>query len=288
MEDPTGLVQPDVAGEVEALRIYETIIHQHPKWTSAEVDEALVKEIYTERRRKRLMETFQWVKGAMIRAIDKEPIAFTLKRKLKDRIRSTELQLPPPASIYASEPELFTKNDVYYGSFPNGVRAVRVGGAYVLTAKSLFNKIFTFAHELAHAIDPCDLKSLGVSLAPYGKLLQCFHRMGWSFQDKMKSVDSCLGESLVSEVFADWMATQITADVIRQYQSKFKKPEDVLYSVINSVRDLCHQESWLEQDLRAHPSPQKRISSIFGYHPGIRALLGCQPVSYCAFQGSSP
>src|SRR4051812_30573271 len=36
--DPTGVVRPDVDGELQALRTYETIIHEHPDWSSERVD----------------------------------------------------------------------------------------------------------------------------------------------------------------------------------------------------------------------------------------------------------
>ena len=90
------------------------------------------------------------------------------------------------------------------------------------------------------------------------------------------------------QVFADWVAVQITADALTQYQPKFKTPTDQMNSVINSVRDLCHQESWLEDDNRFHPPPRTRIEAIFGRNPNIREFLGCrQPEKsgYCTFEG---
>src|SRR5687768_2237610 len=54
--DPTGIVQADVRGEVEALRLYEKILHENPTWTSDQVDEELVKAIYTDRRRRKLID----------------------------------------------------------------------------------------------------------------------------------------------------------------------------------------------------------------------------------------
>src|SRR4051794_6481392 len=39
--DPTGVVRPDADGEIKALRTYEEIIHQHPDWSSEQVDEEL-------------------------------------------------------------------------------------------------------------------------------------------------------------------------------------------------------------------------------------------------------
>ncbi|MCX6104160.1 MAG: hypothetical protein NT000_13010, partial [Proteobacteria bacterium] len=41
IHDPTGSVQPDIKGEVEALRLYETILHEHPDWSNDQIDEEL-------------------------------------------------------------------------------------------------------------------------------------------------------------------------------------------------------------------------------------------------------
>lgn len=290
LQDPTGIVQPDAAGEIEALRVYETIIHQHPDWTSEEVDEELVKEIYTDRRRDRIFDTFQWVERAMETFLDRQPastIPAAARRKLKKRLRETQLELPPPASVYANEPELFTKNDVYYSSFADGRRVIRMGGAYLLSSKSFFNRVFTIAHELAHAIDPCEIMPTGVEVPSYRKIEGCFIKV----RLVNRARGHCSPESLLPEVFADWVATEITADALEQYVSKFKNKRERLYSVINSVRDLCNDEIWLEDDLRAHPSARDRMDGIFAANPRIRAILQCEAPSRriaCELNQESP
>ena len=289
IQDPTGDVEPDVAGEVEALRLYEEITHKNPKWTSDQVDDELVKGIYTEKRRKRLMDVFTWVVHSMERFIDRQPASVfspRTKGQLKYRIRSTKLELPPPTSIYAGEPDLFTKNDVYYATLNNGRRVIRVGGAYILTVRSWFNRVFTFGHELAHSIDPCEMESAKLPVPAYEHLENCFAHNG--LMRNVKSVNRCGANDQTAEVFADWVAVHITADAIQQYRPKFKSPDDLLNSVINSVRDLCHQESWLDDDVQYHPEPRTRIEMIFGRSPDIREFLGCKPAdgaAYCTFGG---
>ena len=289
VEDPTGDVEPDVAGEVEALRLYEEITHKNPHWTSDQVDDELVKLIYTEKRRHRLMDVFSWVVHAMERFIDQQPASVLsprTKAQLKYRVRSTRLELPPPTSIYAGEPDLFTKNDVYYATLNSGRRVIRVGGAYLLTVRSWFNRVFTFAHELAHSIDPCEMEGLKIPIPAYERLVQCFAKEGLMRVEKNASL--CGANDQRAEVFADWVAVHITVDAIEQYRPKFKNPAEMLNSAINSVRDLCHQESWLDDDVQYHPEPRTRIEMIFGRSPRIREFLGCKPAegaAYCAFEG---
>lgn len=291
LEDPTGGVDTDLKGEVEALRIYETIIHKNRGWTLQQVDDELVAKIYTERRRKRLQEVFGWVLKAMKEFVEEQPetrLSKRTKKVLKARLESTKLELPPPASVYASEPELFTKNDVYYASFAGGRRAIRVGGAYVLTARSRFNRIFTFAHELAHSIDPCEVSSfmLTRSMSPYLTLTACFREQG--VLRVPATIPSCSLENPAIEIFADWVASEITARAIEEMKPKFKEPAELLKALVNSVRDLCIQDP-SESEIRSHPAANERIEAIFGSNPRVRKLLGCEAVAprhaHCSFGG---
>ncbi len=287
--DPTGDVQPNVRGEIEALRLYEQIIHEHPDWTSDQVDEKLVRNIYTERRRKRMTEAYGWVVQEIKRVIDSQTnsvLSPSLKAKLKERIDSTSLELPPPASLYESEPDLFTKNEMYFESLESGRRVIRVGGAYLLTAKSWFNRVFTLAHELSHSIDPCELKAAKIEPASYRRLARCF------YQNKIVKIEPdrlrCDQKNQLGEAFADWMATEVTARAMERYKEKLKTPEDNLHAAINSIRDLCDQEPWVaESETELYPDPTIRIGNIFAENPKIRAILNCEGTSderpYCSF-----
>ncbi len=287
--DPSGEVQPNIRGEIEALRLYEEIIHLHPDWTSDEVDEELVKNIYTDKRRRKLLDTFQWVVQEIKRIIEQQPVTIfsaDLKKKLKARIDSTFLELPPPASLYSSEPDLFTKNEMYFESLQNGRRVIRVGGAYLLTVKSWFNRVFTLSHELAHSIDPCELRASHIEPAAYRRLARCFH------QKKIVQGDSdrvlCSTKNQLGEAFADWVATEVTAHAMERYREKFKNHEDQVHAAINAVRDLCDQEFWVtEADREIYPDPAIRIGKIFAENPKIKSFLNCEEVPnespYCAF-----
>ncbi len=59
--DPTGFVREDINGELKALRIYEEIIRKYPDLNIDQIDEKLVTEIYTPKRRQRIESAFRWV-----------------------------------------------------------------------------------------------------------------------------------------------------------------------------------------------------------------------------------
>jgi hypothetical protein len=122
----------------------------------------------------------------------------------------------------------------------------------------------------------------------YDKLTVCFRHHGVL---KRPNAEACGQNDQRAEVFADWVAVQIVADALDQYRPKFKNPTEQMNSVINAVKDLCHQESWLEDDTQFHPDPRTRIDVIFGRSPRIREFLGCktaQAPPYCSFEGGSP
>jgi hypothetical protein len=282
--DPTGVVKPDVDGELQALREYEKIIHEHPDWSSEQVDQELVATIYTEKRRERLRSAYRWVQSALEIFINRQPEhVFTAgeKRKLLTRLRKTELQLPPPVSTYGDEPDLFTKNDVVYERTGDGRMRMRVGGAYILTAKSWFNLVFTMAHELGHAIDPCELRVARVSIPAYDRLSACFMAHGLVAQRNTRR--ECGDNDQLSETFADWIAVQVSSEALRNFSTEFHGVQ-LANAAMNAVRDLCEQDD--EEpgaardpaDFEVHPTPEIRIDRIFARNPLIREVLGCGPV----------
>ncbi len=288
--DPTGSVRPDIDGEREALRLYEDIIQKHPDWTSAQVDEELIKQIYTPRRRARIESAYKWVEYTIERWIDRQPkdVLDPLEKKLlKQRVRKTPLEPPPPADVYADEPELLTKNDVFYERLTDGKTRLRIGGAYFFTSKSWFNLVFTMAHELAHAIDPCELRNLQVSLPAYDRLKACFMKSGLIAARNDRS--ECGRNDQLSETFADWVAGQITAEALKSFALEFRG-QALLDAATNATRDLCEQDDGAtESDTEFHPAPEIRIDRIFGRNPTVRKILGCKPpepgsAEYCTFE----
>jgi hypothetical protein len=285
--DPTGIVHSDAEGELQALRAYEDIIHRHRDWSSDQVDDELVQTIFTPKRRARIESTYAWVEKSIEAFINRQPdtvFSAAEKKILKQRVRSTTLQLPPPASVYADEPDLLTKNDVFYERAANGGMRMRVGGAYLLSAKSWFNVVFTLAHEFGHSIDPCELKVAKVAIPAYHQLASCFLKQGVIAARPNRR--ECGENDQLSETFADWIAVQVVSEALAHYATEFHDPISLTNAAANSVRDLCELEEG-EFETLLHPSPETRIERIFGRNPAIRHTLGCEDVvsdtPYCDF-----
>jgi hypothetical protein len=293
--DLTGNVRSDIEAEKLALGIYKAIIQKHHDWTVEQIDEELVNDIFNPRRRGRIESAFHWVRHALEGLIERQPnTVFTdrEKRQLKTRLRKTILQLPPPATIYADEPDLLTKNEAYYERTIDGQMRLRVGGAYVFVAKSWYNLIFTLGHELAHSIDPCEIRTAHLSFPAYDRLVGCF------LQNKLMKTSpnrvECGANDKLSETFADWAATQVISEALKDIAQEFLPGQEVINAARNSVRDLCEQEEAGDQelDLEFHPTPKMRIEKIFGRNPDIRQLIGCglppDRVPYCSFEPFTP
>lgn len=274
--DPTGSVLWDSEGEAQADRLRRDIQKEHPRWDDAQVDEALVHVIYTPKRRARLESAFETVRRSIERIIQRQPPAVLTSREKKalvQRIQSLKLELPPPASIYADERGMLTKTEVFYERLTNGLTRLRVGGAYLLNARSWFNLVFTLAHETAHAIDPCELRSAHLSLPTYDRIAACFLRNGLIATRPTRT--ECLKDDQLAETFADWIAVQVTAEALSLFSTEFKGPS-LVAAVVNSVRDLCEQDEGV--NVEYHPPPSVRIEGIFGSNARIRELLGCGPL----------
>lgn len=229
----------------------------------------------------------------MIKKIEAQPeVIFTSqeKQELKLRLIRTDLDLPTRDSPYSDEPDLLTKSDVFYESLANQKMRLRIGGAYPLSVTSWFNLVFTIAHELAHSIDPCEVRLAHLSYPAYDRLGACLMRQGLIATRQNRS--ECVHQDQLSETFADWMAVQLTAEALHQFGTEFKGPQ-LLGAAINSVKDLCEEETSIyEENIDFHPPARVRINLIFGKNPKIRKILGCdlEPNSnsqssknYCTF-----
>lgn len=274
--DPTGVVTPDFEGEKQVLRIYADIIQKHPDFSLDQVNEELAQQIYQGRRRVRIESGFRWVKTTLEKFIDRQPstvFTATEKQQLKARVKKTQLELPPPASIYADEPDLLKKTEALYERTASGETRLRIGGAYLFIAKSWFNVVFTLAHELGHSIDPCEVRYAGFAFPAYDRLTACFLQQ--KLIDTRATRSECGRDDQLSEIFADWLAAQITTEALKAFSFEFQGPQ-LINAVRNSVRDLCDQDDdEFESDLTYHPSPKVRIDKIFGENPEIRKLLNC-------------
>ncbi len=301
--DPTGAVRHDSQGEVDALRIYESLIKSNPKLPSQEIDELLVKRIYTPKRTKRVRDLFANAREQLLSFLESPAFSRLSQEEraaLKQRVSLVELQLPPPARIYADEPDLFTRNDVFFERLSKGQLRVRVGGALLFTVKSKFNLAFTMAHELAHSIDPCEVKSLKLAnLESYREILQCLDPGLVLTSPEIQAKDLervCSAQGQISELFADWVATHLVAKILAEQRSYSKA--QLRFALYNSVRDLCQDTDddddndenenesrsnaqATEEDVEpflssSHPPNEVRVNQIFARHPKIRRMLGCK------------
>lgn len=284
-EDPTGLVRPDMTGEVRALRVMRRLIRENPLWTSQQVQEVLAESIYTEERRARIQNAFAWVMAEMREFIQQQPVKIMSdqeKAALLKQVALISLELPPPISVYADAEDIITKNTVYYERTPRQSLRLRIGGAYLLTSSSWFNIVYTFAHEVAHAIDPCEVSYAGFKPKAYEKLIGCFVSAGWV--DKDRTV--CGPNEQISEVFADWVASELIGKAIKDFGKDYSL-QNKAKSAINAVRDLCEQPAGESLDFKLHQQPNVRIGSIMGRSPTVLSALNCQPkkkIRYCRFE----
>lgn len=287
--DPTGQVRSDVAGEIRALRYMRDIIHKNPGWTSEQVQESLIQSIYTDTRRKVVEDGFVWVLQNMQALIKEQPSSIFSdeeKQALLERLSQTQLDLPPTAS-YADAPDLVTKNTVYYERIRQEIFRLRLGGAYLLNTTSWYNVIFTLGHELAHAIDPCESATAHFRPKIYDNLISCFVDAGWV--ESTRTV--CGPDEQVSEVFADWIASELVSRSLRE-KGKAYSADDKVRSAVNATHDLCAQTGAGDTlNANLHQQPEIRIGGILGKNPTLRKTLECEvPTAkprYCTFKSLS-
>lgn len=283
--DPTGYVRPDVTGEIRALRVMRRLMRENPTWTAEQVQESLGESIYTEERRARVQNAFAWVVSELRSFLESQTDAVLSEEEKANLIRQVgriSLELPPPVSVYADAADIITKNTVYYERTPRDTLRLRMGGAYLLTSSSWYNIVYTFAHEVAHSIDPCEAKYAGIWPRTYDKLISCFVDSGWVQKDRAE----CGPNEQISEVFADWIASELISRALGEFGKEYSS-QDKTKSVINAVRDLCEQPVGESLDFRQHQEPDIRIGSILGKNPSVRAGLGCTPLKkhrYCRFE----
>lgn len=284
--DPTGRVGLGFKGEIRALRVLRGIVQNHPGWTSEQIAAELVQQIYTSERQAWIHGIFKNIQIAMVSYIKRQPetvFSYQEKNQIVTTLEKVQLQLPIPATNYADATDLLTKNDVFYQRNDEGEARIRVGGAYLLNTTSDFNATFTIAHELAHAIDPCEMEVAKTLPAVYQPLMQCFVDQKWLTAEKIK----CGADEQVSEVFADWFAAEMVRELLES--KKQYSRDERQKAAVNAVRDLCEQNLAIDKFVFTHhPPPEIRIGQVYADHPEISKALQCQKknevAKYCKFK----
>lgn len=285
-KDPTGTLGSDVDGEVRAFRILRSVIRSHPNWTSVEVEKELVRRIYNEKRVEKIKQAFDLSKRFIKEVLQTQPLGTFSENELKmlvERLDLLILELPIPASLYKDSADLFTKNQIYYQRTGAGVTKIRVGGAFLINSSSLFNLVFSTAHEVAHAIDPCEMEHIHMVPKAYEQVMTCFQENAWVPPVKLE----CGRNDRVSEVFADWIAAQATGLFMREAIVDYE-PVQKIAAATNATRDLCAQGLVGEKSsYRLHQTPSTRIEEIFAGQPFVRSALGCpnlkKTIPTCSF-----
>ncbi|MDX9730890.1 MAG: hypothetical protein RBT63_03880 [Bdellovibrionales bacterium] len=290
--DPTGQASLDYQGEMRALRVLRRIVKSNPGWTTEQIEGELVSRIYTTERREYFTKNFEWVRKALLAFIESQPAGIFSdqeKQTLLARVQRVQLDLPVSASSYADVSDLLTKSEIYYERTPKGVLRVRIGGGYFLSTTSQYNIIFTLAHELAHTIDPCELKKEPFAFPAYSRLTDCFVEQNWLQPNEAK----CGEGDKVSEAFSDWLGSHILAKAIEHFGQAYSIEEKAL-AASNAIRDLC-DDSTAAMDSIDHgpyPHPEIRIRDLYGSNPSLRNVLECRArtsssmetaSSYCRF-----
>ncbi|MBU6374900.1 MAG: hypothetical protein KGQ59_02785 [Bdellovibrionales bacterium] len=262
--DPTGEVWLDSESEA-AVREADK---GDQKWIAA---------VFSQRRNRRISEIEKWVKQELIQWVHSQSSRVFNSRDKQEliwRLRATRIEFPDPSIGYPDDPELLLHSQALYertGTSPRGLRRIRFGGAYVLGTSSRYNLAFTMAHELAHAIDPCELRSTGWAIPAFDRLSACFTAAGVAATPKNRV--ECRRNDQLSETFADWVAVQVASRALVQWGSEYPEPQRWA-SVGNSIRDLCEEDDGPAAQ-ETHPNTPIRIEKILGTNPVIREFLGC-------------
>ncbi|WP_413575038.1 hypothetical protein ACLVWU_12320 [Bdellovibrio sp. HCB290] len=286
VSDPTGETSLDYRGEIRALRILRKIVRSNPGWTTEQIENELVQQIYTEDRKNNLSRIFETVRGQMLEYIHQQPeqvFSEHDKNVLEQRIRQVQLDLPVNRETYSDATDLYTKSEIYYESNNEGLMRIRVGGAYVLNTTSEFSIVFTMAHELAHAIDPCSVKAAQINQRVYDELVVCFVGSQWITREEAQ----CGSKDKTAEVFADWMGAEILARSIKNRPNY--SLQDKVNASINAVRDLCDDSLGYEKvNLDYYPTDVIRVKGIFSKNGLLRKELQCANTApaqpYCRFE----
>lgn len=285
--DPTGETSLDYRGEIRALRVLRRIVRTNPGWTTEQIENELVARIYTQERKDKLNRIFDGVRREVVELINQhssQVFSAADKEVLINRISKVKLELPENRETYSDATDLYTKSEIYYERSHLGDLRVRVGGAYVLNTSSEFSIIFTMAHELAHSIDPCEIHhGPPMNYGAYNGLVQCFVENQWLKQDEAQ----CGNKDKTSEVFADWLGSEILARAIRKRTTY--SLQDKVNAAVNAVRDLCDDSSGFEKvNLDYYPTDIVRVKGIFARNGLLRKELQCttapQPKPYCRFE----
>lgn len=253
--------------------------------------------------------TLPSIKKHMARKIESLPISEDMKKKMIRRIQGTQLSghdCTPPvfqeSSAVTQMNSLFFPN-AYYSSHTNSIKICK---GLLSDGFSEFTISRIVAHELAHAIDPCQFahgpEDSGIRYSrndsfdvvrreyPLRDLTTCL-RSSKSINAQINSAkinaspltseDICLNDQM-GEAVADWFAGEVMADHLSEAHPHLTS-EQWQKGLANSFRVFCgdsHSEEFI-----VHPEAKRRINNIIAVNPRLRSKMNCSnPVAnavYC-------
>jgi hypothetical protein len=161
--------------------------------------------------------------------------------------------------------------------------------ATMFKSSSLFVEVQHIAHEMGHAVSPCNMQDGDSAWAP---LITCL-RTPASINARTKNGASgtkCdfANEDQTDEAFADWMGSEVLADLSGTLTLAMKNlsPQKFTNGLTNIYKPFCNGLQNKQQT--AHPRDRDRLELITA-NPKIQARMGCRPTpvkTYCDVSGA--
>jgi|GEM_PF-6468501 len=184
-----------------------------------------------------LRRSFQETRDDLVAWLLANPLDEVVRGRLILKINSVQLEAPVSESTLATDPGLAARDDISYVRLVSGELKIRVGGGYVRHGGSLDAHRFALAHELAHAIDPCDLAWKGFAAC-------------W----KGVTGGRCESDGPPNERFADWLAARILARRLA------RNPQTAPVGLKEALAPVCRVEPTAPPS--THPPLVERLQAI--------------------------
>jgi hypothetical protein len=289
--DLTGSVQTDSVTESRTSEIFAEVVNQATS-TGEEgekraifpatqeqqerLEEIFSAKVYTDARVARLTAAFEWTRREVLQWIQEQPeriLSISEKRLMVSFVKRVRLDLPPLRIFDPDHPDILLRSDILFESLDEATGRLILGGAFVLGADSWFALVFAFAHELGHALDPCHFESHQHRVLAMDRLSACFVEKQWV--KARRSRIKCGANDQLSEVFSDWLATEMVSRALLRFSARMTRQE-VRAALVNSVRDLCTDPTLKTSEASLYAPDSVRIHEIFFAHPLLRKVLRCR------------
>lgn len=289
--DLTGSVQTDSLTESKTSEIFAEVVSQaastgeegekraiYPATLEQKdrLEEIFSAKVYTETRIARLTAAFEWTRHEVLQWIQEQPeriLSSSEKKLMTSLVKRVRLDLPPLRIFDPDHPDILLRSDILFESLDEATGRLILGGAFVLGADSWFALVFAFGHELGHALDPCHFESHQHRVLAMDRLSACFVEKQWV--KARRSRVKCGANDQLSEVFSDWLATEMVSRALLRFSARMTRQE-VRAALVNAVRDLCTDPTLKTAEASLYAPDAVRIHEIFFAHPLLRKVLRCR------------